>query len=171
MSNIRNNVRSQIREDGKTDKKVRRHIGALIKMDMQPYIDEYPGKKLMLINDEDGDVQRWLDAGAEPIPSKIQGRKVYEGLNDKASSGWVRFVAGQKQSGESYYAYGLMMDPDLYDEYKLAPQRNRHEDVQNAMRGGMASESARFSGGENMKSYAPNLPTGTGQGYNEIKAK
>ena len=171
MSSKRSNVRAPITDSGKTDKKVRRHIGAQIKMDMQPYIEQYPNKKLMLINDQDGDVQRWLDAGAEPIPTTVSGRKVYPGLNDRASSEWVRFVAGQTPSGEPYYAYGLMMDPDLYDEYKLAPQRKRHEDVENAMKRGVASDSASFQGGENMPSYAPNLPTGDGQGYNQIKAK
>ena len=167
----RNNVRAPINEDGKANKRVRRQIGAQIKMDMQPYVDQYPDKKLMLINDMDGDVQRWLDAGAEPIPAKISGRKTYEGLNDKAANPWVRFVAGQNPSGDAYYAYGLMMDPELYDEYKLAPQRKRHEDIQNAMKRGVASDSASFDGGENVQSYAPNLPTGTGQGYNQIKAK
>ena len=171
MSNHRQNVRAPIKEDGKTDKSVRRKIGAQIKMDMQPYIDQYPDKKLALINDRDGDVQRWLDAGGELIPAKIIGRKVYEGFNDKAASGYVRFPAGQEAGGETYFAYGIMMDPDLYDDYKLAPQRQRQEDIQNAMRRGVASESAQFEGGGGMKSYAPNLPTGEGQGYNEIKAK
>lgn len=171
MSQQRGKVRSPITESGKTDKKVRRTIGAQIRMDMHIYEEEYPNKKLMLINDQDGDVQRWLDAGAEPIPAKVAGRKTYAGLNDRADNEWVRFVAGQSPNGEAYYAYGLMMEPELYDEYKLAPQRKRHEDIQNAMRRGVASESAHFEGGEGMKSYAPNLPTGDGQGYNQIKAK
>ena len=158
-------------EKANNTKSVRRHIGAQIKMDMQPYVDKYPNKKLMLINDLDGDVQRWLDAGAEPIPSVVAGRKTYEGLNDKVSNQWVRFVAGQNPSGEAYYAFGLMMDPELYDEYKLAPQRQRHEDIDNAMRRGVASESASLTSGSEIGSYAPNLPTGTGQGYNEIRSK
>ena len=167
----RENVREPIKDDGKTEKKIRRQIGAQIKMDMQPYIDQYPDMKLMLINDVDGDVQRWLDAGAELIPSKVIGRKTYEGFNDKSANPWVRFVAGQNSNGEAYYSYGLMMDPDLYDEYKLAPQRQRHKDVQDAMKRGKVSDAASFDGGENVKSYAPNLPTGDGQGYNQIKTK
>ena len=173
MSNYREKVRAPIQDNVKNDttKGVRRKIGAQIRMDMEAYINEYPDKKLALINDENGDVQRWLDAGADLIPAKVKGRKVYDGFNDKSDSEWVRFVAGQKASGEAYYSYGIMMDPDLYDDYKAAPQRQRHEDVRNAMRGGVSSESATFEGGKNMRSYAPNLPTGNGKGYNEIRAK
>jgi len=158
-------------EQSNDNKTVRRKIGAQVKMDIQPYIDLYPNKKLMIINDLDGDVQRWLDAGAEPIPAVIQGRKIYEGLNDKAGSQWVKFVAGQAANGETYYAYGLMMDKDLYDDYKHAPQRQRQADIRNAMEQGVSDSSASLKSGQNIGSYAPNLPTGAGQGYNEIKAK
>ena len=171
MSQHRNNVRATISEGASPVKKVRRQIGAQIKMDMQPYIDQYPDKKLMLINDVDGDVQRWIDAGAEPIPSKLPDRKIFKGLNDRADSEWVRFVAGQNPTGEAYYAYGLMMDPKSYDEYKLAPQRQRQEDIHKAMRRGVVDNSGSFEGGGDVKAYAANLPTGEGQGYNEIRAK
>ncbi len=125
----------------------------------------------MIINDLDGDVQRWLDAGAEPVPSKIEGRKTYAGLNDKAESQWVRFVAGQSAGGDAYYAYCLMMEKDLYDDYKLAPQRQRQNDIMESMLRGVGDKTVSLGGGESVGSYAPNLPTGSGQGYNEIKAK
>jgi hypothetical protein len=171
MSKVRNNVRAPIREDDKGAKKVRRQIGAQIKIDIRAYEEHYPNKKLMIINDQDGDVQRWLDAGAELIPAKVSSRKIYAGFNDKADNEWVRFVAGQNQDGSAYYAYGLMMEPEDYDHYKLAPQRQRHEDIQAALKTGVPSESANFGGGESVKSYAANLPTGEGQGYNEIRSK
>jgi hypothetical protein len=169
----RGNTRAPVEEqDTKyVSKQIRRKIGAQIKMDMQPYVDQYPNHKLMLINDLDGDVQRWLDAGAEPIPAKIEGRKVYAGLNDKVDNQWVKFVAGEGPSG-AYHAYGLMMDPDLYDEYKLSPQRQRNEDIKTAMRSGVSEESGgSLPGGGRNQSYAPNLPIGGGKGYNEIRAK
>ena len=173
MSKHREKVRAPIEDNGKNDttKGVRRKIGAQIRMDMSVYVNEYPDKKLALINDENGDVQRWLDAGAKLIPAKVKGRVVYEGFNDKTDNAWVKYVAGEKASGETYYAYGIMMDPELYDEYKAEPQRQRHEEVRRAMRGGVSSESATFDSGDNMRSYAPNLPMGEGRGYNEIKAK
>ena len=173
MSNRREKVRAPIEDNLKTDstKGIRRKVGAQTRMDMEVYVNEYPEKKLAVINDENGDVQRWLDAGAELIPAKIQGRKLYEGFNDKAANGYVKFVTGQSSNGEPSYAYGIMMDPDLYDDFKAAPQRQRHEDVKNAMRGGISSEGATFEGGESMRSYAPSLPAGEGRGYNELKAK
>lgn len=172
MSHHRNNIRQPIVENGlKLDegKKVRRNIGAQMKMDMQPYIDAYPNKALMLINDLDGDLQRWLDAGAEPIPAVIAGRKTYEGLNDKSASQWVRFVAGQTEGGDTYYAFGLMMDPELYDEYKHGPERQRLEDIDNALFRGKV-ETDTLEGGGGIQSYAASLPVGTGKGYNQIKS-
>ena len=169
MSNKRTPQNPPVNEAKGTDKKMRRKIGAQIKMDMEPYLALYPGKQLMLINDLDGDLQRWLDAGAEPIPAAIADRKVYEGLNDKAATQWVRFVGGQFGNGEVYYTYGLMMDKDLYDEYKLQPQRDRHQEVQAAMFGGKSSEDGNLQAGGQIKSYAANLPTGDGVGYNQVR--
>jgi len=172
MSHHRNNIRQPIIENGLLldgRKKVRRNIGIQMKMDMQAYIDAYPNKKLMLINDLDGDLQRWLDAGAEPIPAKIEGRKTYEGLNDKSGNQWVRFAAGQTEGGDTYYAFGLMMDPELYDEYKHGPERQRLEDIDNALFKGRVAEDSLVGGG-GIQSYAANLPVGTGKGYNQIKS-
>ncbi len=172
MSHHKDNGRQPIVENGtKLDdhKKVRRDIGVQMKMDMQPYIDAYPNKALMLINDLDGDVQRWLDAGAEPIPAKLATRKTYEGLNDKTANQWVRFAAGQTEGGDTYYAFGLMMDKDLYDEYKHAPERQRLADIDQALfKGKVTGES--LAGGGGIQSYAASLPVGTGKGYNQIKS-
>lgn len=170
----RGNQRQPISEDGsKNDKNVRKGMGQQLKLDMSAYIELYPNKQLMLINDLDGDVQQWLDAGAEPIPSQLPDRKIFKGLNDKVESEWVRFVGGALPSGETYYAYGLMMDPDLYAEYKHAPMQKRKADIKAAMTGGKSDEAggAPLPGGGNVMTYAANLPTGQGQGYNEIRSK
>lgn len=169
MSNHRTPQNPAVNENKGVDKKVRRKIGAQIKMDMQPYIDLYPDKALMVVNDLDGDLQRWLDAGAEPIPTARKDRATYEGLNDKAATQWVRFVGGQFGNGETYYTYGLMMNKDLYDEYKHSPQRDRHEEVKRAMFGGQSSQDGSLSSGQSIKSYAANLPTGDGVGYNQVR--
>lgn len=173
MSTKRNNVRAPVdKSTTNTNKGVRRVIGAQIKMDMSAYEDQYPDKKLMIINDIDGDVQRWLDAGAEPVPSKIEGRKTYEGLNDKGASQWVRFSTSN--GDRQFYAYGLMMDKDLYFDYKHAPQIQRHRDTTAAMKQGKSGASESLSlpdGAAEVGSYAPNLPDGSGQGYNEIMSK
>jgi len=55
--------------------------------------------------------------------------------------------------------YLLMIDPQVYDEVKLAPQRARQELIRRAMKIG-SDQSDDFSGGPKLPTYAPNLPTG-----------
>ena len=171
MSQTRAPERQPIKEGKPTvEGRERKQLGPQLKMDMSAYVDQYPGKKLMLITDEDGNLNRWLDAGAEPIPAQLPNRKLYKGLNDRVDSEWVKFPAGEK-SGATYYAYGLMMDPELYDDFKHGPERQRREDIDRALLGGQADPAESFAGGGQVKSYAASLPTGSGKGYNQIKSK
>ena len=158
---------------GKVDKKIRPQMGQQLKMDITPYIEAHPDKQLMLINDLDGDVQRWLDAGAEPVPAKLASRKTFKGLTDRSESEWVRFVGGTAQTGEVYYVYCLMMDPVLYREYKHAPIQQRQEDIKVAMGRGRTDQTGgeALAGGGDVQTYAANLPTGSGEGYNEVRSK
>lgn len=172
----RGNERQPVSEDGSKNgnnvKSVRKGMGQQLKLDMSAYIEQYPNKQLMLINDLDGDVQRWLDAGAEPIPAKLPDRKIFKGLNDKVESEWVRFVGGALPSGETYYTYGLMMDPDLYAQYKHTPIQQRKDDIKASMTAGKTDQAGEnLPGGGQVMTYAANLPTGQGQGYNEIRSK
>ncbi len=170
----RGNVREPVTEDAsKTNKNVRKGLGQQLKLDMTAYLEQYPNKQLMLINDLDGDVQRWLDAGAEPIPARLPDRKIFKGLNDKVESEWVRFVGGALPSGETYYTYGLMMDPDAYAQYKHAPINQRKSDIKASMTAGKTDQDggANLPGGGQVMTYAANLPTGQGQGYNELRPK
>jgi len=157
----------------------RRRIGPQKRMDMQAYVDNYqkyddngnPMLEFCVINDIDGNVQRWLDAGAEPIPARISGRKIYPGLNDNAPSEWVRFVAGETKDGRVLYAYGLMMDKELYYDFKHAPVVERKEEVKKALQRGksQANEDNKLPSGNAVETYAANLPGGRGQGFNQIR--
>jgi ABC-type arginine transport system ATPase subunit len=152
----RQQQRQPIVEDGqKLDdiKQVRRRTGPQMKMCLDMYNQQYPNKTLFWINDLDGDINRWIDAGAEPVPAKVQGRKEYAGLTDKSDSQWLRVVGGES-SGRVYYAYALMMDPEVYQEYKIDPQIQRQAEIKEAMGSDLSGER-----------------TGGGVGYNQVRSK
>lgn len=151
-----------------TSKNKRKQIGQQKRMNMDIYIAEYPNHKLMLISELEGDVQRWIDAGAEPIPVMTKSRKVYEGINDKHDSKWVRFVGGETSGGATYYLYGLMMDPEAYNDFKHAPELERRNLIKEAMTAGKTDVDQSLGEGE-MQTYAAKLPVGSGEGYNEIR--
>jgi len=137
------------------------------RMDISAYEAAYPDKKIALINDLNGDVQRWIDAGAVPIESRLPNRKVYKGLTDAEDGNWVRFVGGEV-GGKPYYVYALMMDPVLYHEFKNVPDLERQRQINEALHSGRSLEDS-SSQPQHLKSYAPTLPDGMGVGYNEIR--
>lgn len=127
--------------------------------DPTPYLQKYPDKKFMWMNDVNGDVQRWIDVGAEPVPILINKRRQFEGLTDKTESQWVRVVGGSYE-GHMFYVYMLMMDPEIHEMHKAGPARERQEAIKRSMRQGEDKSDS----GSGLQSYAPNLPTG-GRGY------
>ncbi len=140
-------------------------LGQPRNLDADRYIAKYPGRKLMWVNDIGGDVQRWIDAGAEPVPRATAG-KVFEGLTDVTESKWERAIGGDDGSGNSFWVYLLVIDEDIYDRVHLAPERARQKAIDDAMRGGVnqSDEGQVMRQGGRIETYAPNLPTGTGRG-------
>lgn len=150
---------------GENPKAVRVAMGKSKRLYADPYIKKYPHAKLMWVNDMNGDVQRWIDAGAEPVPRETQDSRTFEGITDRQDSKWVRAIGGDDGMGGHFWVYLLMMSLERYDEVELAPLRERQEDIKRAMsRGKDQSDGA---GGE-LESYAPHLPTG-GQGFEKIQ--
>jgi hypothetical protein len=144
-------------------KQVRPNLGKNFKLDSTAYEQEYPDKVLLKENDIDGKVQWWIDQGAEPVPRKIESRKIFKGINDKHESEWVTWHGGT-QDGQPFLVYLLMMSPEDYERAKIAPQQQRQSDIRQAMKMGVGSE-----GDKN--TYAPNLPDNSGEkGFNEIKS-
>ena len=147
--------------DSPAGKQIRPNIGKNLKLDSEIYEREYPDKVLFKENDIDGQIQWWLDRGAEPVPRKIDGRKTFKGINDKQQAEWVTWYGGSND-GTPFKVYLLMMDPEIYHQVKKAPEEQRRADIRNAMKMGVSADNDR-------NSYAPNLPVGVGTGFNEIR--
>ena len=134
--------------------------------DITPYLQKYEGMQLMWINDRDGDVQRWLDHGAELVPVEVNRTKIFEGFNDGHSFKWVRIVGGETAAGV-YHVYLLMIEKSEYDRIKLAPVRNRQMLIAQAMAYGV-DQSGTGDDDKGFKTYAPNLPGGH-QGLEQLR--
>jgi len=172
MGRPRKFIRDDISEDPqRRGKQIRSKIGRNLKLDVSEYQRAYPDKKLMLISDYGTDVQNWLDSGAEPVPRVSVERTIYKGINDKQSSEWVTFVGGKDRTGNLYNLVLLMIDPDLYNEIKIEPEKRRQQGIEQAMKLGanQSDISKHLPGGGGVQTYAPNLPVGTGTGFNTIR--
>jgi hypothetical protein len=166
-------VRQPAEESPKVEAKtVRKKIGRNLKLDVSYYERKYPDKQLLLPTDYGTDVEFWIQQGAVPVPRENEGAKIYKGINDhdKSDGGYVKFVGGKDKNGNVYYHVLLMIDPEIYDEVKLAPQRERQQEIERAMKTGenQSDISKHLPGGGGVSTYAPNLPDGQNQGFNRI---
>lgn len=152
------------REHGNNPKSIRRGMGAAKRLDADKYIAIHQDKQLLWVNDLNGDVQRWIDVGAEPVPVANVTNRTFEGITDKTETKWVRAMGGSDGEGNHFWVYLLMIEPALYDEVKLAPIRERQDLIRRAMR--LGSDQSDYGEGPKLPSYAPNLPDG-GTGYSE----
>lgn len=141
-------------------------IGHQLNLDASYYVAKYDQATVFWENDLGGAVQKWIDAGAEPIPVESRTGKVYEGITDQTDSKWVRAVGGEEKVGGMYWVYLLMMEPAAYDRVKLAPIRARQKAIQDALHKGMDQSDSKSG----LKSYAPNLPTG-GVGFERTQGE
>jgi hypothetical protein len=126
--------------------------------DITAYLQKY-GKEfqLMWINDMDGDVQRWIDVGAEPVEWATARNRHFEGITDQHESKWVRVVGGETRSGV-FHVYLLKISYEEYSRIKIAPQKTRQELIARSMKAG--SDQSDYGEGPGLQTYAPNLPTG-----------
>jgi hypothetical protein len=156
-------IRQPVTEDNSNGgKQVRLGLDSKMIMDSEFYEKIHHDKKLMKINDLNDDIDWWLQRGAEPVPRADEQRKVFKGLNDKGDSEWVCWPGGT-HDGTPFKVYLLMIDPELYEKYKLVPEKQRRDDIRAAMKMGVGTET-------DAKTYAPNLPGGAeGTGFNSIR--
>lgn len=126
--------------------------------DTLPYEQRYQDMQLLWVNDLQGDVQRWIDVGAEPVPLLNASGRTFEGITDKVESKWVRSVGGNDGMGGHFWVYLMMVDPKVYLEVRIAPQRERQELIRRAMK--LGADGSDMIGGPKLPTYAPNLPTG-----------
>jgi len=154
---------SVVRQEGDNPKAMRpqMHQGKWL-ADTTIYEEKYHDKKLMWINDMRGDVQRWIDYGAEPVQVATRSDRVFEGITDKVESKWVRSVGGSDGAGGYFWVYLLMIDPEVYHQVKIQPERDRQELIRRAMRAG--GDKSDMGDGPRLPTYDANLPTGEGAG-------
>ena len=137
--------------------------------DIEPYLEKYGHEcQLFYVNNLNGDVQRWIDHGAEPVPVMQKQERVFEGITDKADSQWVRVVGGSDGEGNYFHVYLLMISHELYDELKLSPIRERQELIRQAMRARAGHDASDYTDGPRLPTYAPNLPSGQ-TGFEETR--
>lgn len=165
--NVDKNVRNPI--DGKANqnsKAVRPSLSRNMKLDSEFYENEAPNMKHMKINNIDGEVEWWLQRGAVPVERKSEKLQVFKGINDKQDSEYVQWHGGESD-GQPFNVVLLRISPEDYEKYKTGPERERQEDIRKAMFRNKGKDPTGESG--DVPTYAPNLPTGDGQGFNTIK--
>jgi hypothetical protein len=144
------------RKESDNPKAVRADMQQKRNLDADYYVQRYPDMQLMWINDIGGEVQRWIDAGAEPVQVENRSGRTFAGITDKHESEWVRAVGGDDGMGNHFWVYLLMIDREEYNRIKLDPVKKRQLDIQNALYSGHDQSDSRSG----LKSYAPELPTG-----------
>lgn len=151
------------RKDGDNSKSVRREMGRQKRLDADIYLEIHQDKKLMWVNDIGGEVERWIDMGAEPVRVASRSGRTFEGITDRTESKWARAIGGDDGMGSYYWVYLLMIDPDLYDEIQLSPQRERQEMIRNAIFANVdrsTDAGGQTVPGPKLPTYQPNLPSG-----------
>lgn len=162
---------------GDDSRSTRRSIGHKRILDADFYVDRYPDKQLMWVNDVNGEVNKWIDAGAEPVAVENATTRVYEGINDSFDFKYVRAVGGT-YAGQDFWVYLLMMDKKQYHDVKIEPLRERQRAITDTLYRGR--NQSRGAGGQDqgfnrnaisgagVETYAPQLPTGDGEGMRQV---
>lgn len=155
-----------VHSKGENPKAIRKEMGRAKKLDADFYVAEYPEMQIFWVNDMDGDVQRWINAGANPVPVTRNSNRSFEGITDKLESKWVRAVGGSDGMGAYYWVYLMMIARARYYELEIAPVVERQDAMRAAMsRGQDQSKLSKSEAG--IETYAPNLPTG-GRGLQKV---
>lgn len=155
------------------NKAIRKNPHRQMRMDSTLYEQAYPDKKLLKIPEDNAEFHWLLQNGAEPVERKTEKLKVFEGINDKGANSWVTWPTGTKADGTVQLTYLLKIDPETYDELYTMPEQQRMQEIAEAMRLGTDQSGIEraLKGGGSIQTYAPNLPIGSGQGFNEIRAR
>jgi len=134
--------------------------------DITAYLQKY-GKEfqLMWINDVDGDVQRWIDLGAEPVEWNTERNRAFAGITDQHETQWVRVVGGETRAG-AFHVYLLKISYAEYHRIKIAPQQHRQELIKRSMT--LGADQSSYGDGPGLQTYAPNLPSGQ-QGLEQLR--
>jgi len=159
------NIRQSMRDDGGDSKKQRKGVGRRQKLDVSDYVERYPDMQLFWAHENNGDVEMWIEEGAEPVPQNSgKAAKKYDGLYTSKTKGkWVTQPVGRDGEGGFIRAVLLMMPKQDYAELKTIPDQERNAEIRELMLRGKSLDDEN----QNMPTYAPNLPTG-GVGFQEV---
>jgi len=139
------------------------------RLDISHYQRAMPNKAFCWINDMDGEVEKYLEAGFTPVERKSRSNVHYEGITDRGGDKWEKRVVGTHDSGQAMHAYLLMMDKDQYHDVKIKPLAERNQHIQEAM--GLAAKKGEVDDkardGSDLKTYAANTPTGA-KGFEQM---
>lgn len=153
------------------NKNVRPSLQRQMRLDSAIYEELHKDKKLMKIPNSSTEFHWWLQNGAEPVPRANEKVKTFKGINEKYDSDWVTWPSGTMKDGSPELTYLLMIDPQTYAELVTIPNEQRQREIEEAMKIGkdQSGLERHLKGGGAIQTYAPNLPIGDGQGYNQIR--
>jgi hypothetical protein len=139
--------------------KARVAIGHQKRLDADHYLrmPEYKDKQLFWAL-SNGEADKWLSLGAQPVPRRSKSAKIYKGINDRLDSEYEMVPSVSVVEGVPIDAFLLVMDNEDYKKYRIDPKEARNTEIRNAMGIGKADEEARVMPNvKGLKSYAPNV--------------
>jgi hypothetical protein len=168
---IRQEVGDQTHVNKMTDaEKVRVAIGKQSRLDASQYLrdPENEGYTLFWCSTENGEVDKWLGLGAEPVRAKSKAAKVYKGLNDNIASEYACVPGvGVDEAGNAVTNYLLKLPEEEYEKLRIQPKLSRNHAILEALGvGRIEEESKTMPQVKGLKTYAPNLPDG-GKGLSQ----
>ena len=168
-------IREPIGEEASVNKlsqsdKIRMAIGKQLRLDASFYerLPEYQDMQLFWENDVDGAVEKWLHLGAELVPRRNKSLKHFKGFTDRAESEWECVPVGSTDSGQPMLCYLLFMKAEEYHALRIKPKEDRNSEILDALGMGKPQvENKVMPNVQGIRTYAPNNPVGTGQGFEQ----
>lgn len=139
--------------------KHRNVIGQQKRINYDHYLEmpEYKDMQLFIAH-SDGDVDRWLAAGAQPVPRASQSQRIFKGINDRMQSEYQIYPAVSVIDGHPIDAFLLFMPKEDYNRVKIEPLQNRQAELERAMGIGKSDDGgAVMPNVKGLKTYAPNV--------------
>ncbi len=169
------NIREPVGEEADINKlsqseKIRMATGKQLRLDASFYsrLPEYKDMTLFWEEDLNGAVERWLHIGAQLVPRKSKSLQSFKGFTDRPESEWECVPVGSDHAGRTLMNFLLFMPAEEYHALRVAPKEARNQEILDALGAGKSQNEDRVMPGvSGIRTYAPNNPTGTGQGFEQ----
>lgn len=139
--------------------KTRMAMGPQLRIDTSHYeaMSEYRDMQLFGAL-SDGDVDRWLALGAQPVPRVSKSSFIYKGINDRLETEYQVYPAVSVVEGRPIDMFLLFMPKEDYQKFKIDPLNKRNEEIRAAMGIGKIDDGSRvMSSVKGLKTYAPHV--------------